>query len=78
MLSRHLVSLAVFGLVVLACHSDAHMDAPPKTDSPCPQECVTAVPCRRGGCSGELFWNGCCPCPDGTVVAWNCPDGTAP
>ena len=68
-----LASLAFVALVVLACHSDT-----PKNDSQCAPECVTAVPCRRGDCNGELFWNGCCPCPSGTVVAWNCPDGVAP
>ena len=64
------LALAVTSLVLAAaaCH-----DEPPAAP-PGPVACVTAVPCRKGDCEGELFWNGCNACPGGSVAAWSCPD----
>lgn len=62
-----LVGLAL-GLVAVGCPA-REPETPPGA---CLPECVTAVPCRRPGCEGPTVWNGCCPCPEGMMVAWSC------
>jgi hypothetical protein len=37
-------------------------------------ECYVASTCARGGCGGERFSSGCCPCPDGSVNVRLCGD----
>jgi hypothetical protein len=66
------VALASFVVVVAACRSEPQPPPPIEPAGGCAPECVTAIPCRKNSCEGELFWNGCCPCPAGAVVAWSC------